>query len=124
MESLRNLRSPLPYLKQLASAGWEGVAAARHEAQGGVFTPTLARSAWKPTAIGAAIGLLGTGVARKRPKTSTMALAGVAGSIVGLGAGMAWASRKFAWAAGRSAVRRVNAARDAHWLKLNPIDYA
>jgi hypothetical protein len=122
MGTPRTIHSDLHYVKQLAAAGWKGVAATRHEMPAGVFAPPLAF----PTAlsVGAAIGLLGTGATARRRKASSMALGGVVGSLVGLGAVTAWASRHFTRAASRAAIRRVNAARDAHWLELNPIDYA
>jgi hypothetical protein len=60
----------------------------------------------------------------KDKRASGMAIGGLVGTMCGVGAALAWASRDFTGPAARKAFRRINTARDAHWLELNPIDYA
>jgi hypothetical protein len=65
-----------------------------------------------PVAIGAGLGALSAGL-RQRRTGSRVAAAALIGSAVGL----AWASQDAA------AIRRINAARDLHWLEKNPVAY-
>ena len=123
METLYSLKSDLTYLGQLISAGWDGVATARKE-PGGVLALDAGNAIWRPTAIGSAIGALGTGLIGNRRSGGRVAMGGLAGGVLGLSAALAWSSRGFTRHALRSAARKVNAARDAHWLEKNPIDYA
>ena len=111
------------YLRSLIGAGVDGISQARREARDAVFTPPLHSIAWKSMAAGAAAGLLGAGLSGDRKRARLMA-GGALGTAVGLGAAVAWASRQFTISAGRSALQSVNDARDAHWLRANPIDYA
>jgi hypothetical protein len=50
-------------------------------------------------------------------------MAALIGGAVGLGAGAVWASRDSAGAAARTAIRKINAARETHWLESHPIAY-
>jgi hypothetical protein len=124
MGTVDTIHSNLTYMKDLVAAGWEGIASVRQEFGGAVFSPPLKAAAWRPAAIGAALGAVSAGMALQRRRKSTVAYGGAIGSIVGLGAAMAWSSHRFTRAAAQRGIRRVNAARDAHWLALNPIDYA
>jgi hypothetical protein len=112
------------YLKQLVGAGLDGIASARREAGGRVFTPPLQAVVWPPAAIGAAIGVLGARLGSKQSNRVRMTVAGVMGSVVGSTAAAAWASRQFLPPAARKTIDRVNLARDSHWLQTHPIDYA
>lgn len=123
MEATRWLGSELDYIKSLAGAGLDGISEARREARGCVFTPGFNSVAWRSAAAGAFAGAVGARLTGKR-KPWPIALGGIAGTVVGFGAAAAWTSRCFTASATRSAFRCVNAARDAHWLKANPIDYA
>jgi len=123
MKPVRSLRSDLTYSRQLVRAGLDGIAAARQELDG-PFTPRLQIAAWAPAAVGATIGALGTRWIGKDNRASGVAIGGLVGSVCGLGAALAWASRDIAGPAVRKIFRRINTARDAHWLELNPIDYA
>ena len=124
METVHSLESNLAYLKQLVGAGLDGIDSARHELDGGVFTSPLQAVVWTPTAIGATIGILSTRLIGNRKSASSVAMGGLAGSVLGFGAGLVWTSRRLIGPAARTAIRRVNAARDAHWLETHPIDYA
>jgi hypothetical protein len=65
-----------------------------------------------PVAIGAGLGAAGAGLSRRR-SGSRVATAALIGSVVGL----AWASRD------STAIRKINTARDLHWLEKNPVAY-
>jgi hypothetical protein len=124
MESVHLRESAFVYFKQLVRAGLDGIDSARNERDGRVFTPPLQTVVWTPTAIVATIGMLSAHLIGKRKSVSRVALGGLAGSVLGFGAALAWASRDFIGPAARTAVRRVDAVRDAHWLESHPIDYA
>src|SRR3954449_7345824 len=124
MDADRTLHSDLAYLKELASAGWTGFASTCQETKVPVFSPPLKRAAWGPVAAGATLGVIGARYATTARRRSTLALGGAVGTAVGFAAAAAWASRHLTRAAARNAARRINGVRDAHWLDLNPIDYA
>lgn len=118
------LKTEMDYLKELAGAGLDGIAAARREFHGPVFETAPNDRAWKPAAICAGIGIVSGGLVGKRGNRSRVAVGGLVGSLLGSAALLAWTSRRFARAATLRAVRSVNAVRDQRWLKENPIDYA
>jgi hypothetical protein len=124
METFHSLEFDLAYLKRLVGAGLDGIAAARHEFEGGAIPSARKPAVWTPAAIGTTIGMLSTRLDGNRKSASRTALGGVVGAALGLGAGLAWASRSHIASAARTATRRVNATRDAHWLETHPIDYA
>jgi hypothetical protein len=124
METRYSVFRDVAYLRRLAKAGYEGLASSWQDSQGVVFSPPLKRVAWIPMSAGAAVGLIAARYAPKRKTASSAAIGGAAGTVGGLVAAAAWASRNLVRAAARNALRRINATRDAHWLQLNPIDYA
>ena len=124
METAHSRESDLAYLKQLLGAVWGGIASARYEIDGAVFTPPLQNIFWKPTAIGATLGVLSARVNGDRQPASKLVMRGLAGGVLGFAAALAWGSRRFTSLAARRAIRRVGATRDAHWLETHPIDYA
>jgi hypothetical protein len=124
MENGHLLESDFAYLKQLARAGMDGINSARYELDGDVLKGTLQTVVWKPAALGATIGMLSAHLSGDRKSASRVAMGGLVGSVFGFGAALAWASRSFIGPAARTAMRRVNATRDARWLEANPIDYA
>ena len=124
METVHSLQLDLTYLKQLIGAGLDGIETTRREIDGGVFASPSRPEVWKPAAIGTTIGVLTTRLAGNRKSASRTALGGLVGGVLGLGAGLVWASRGYIGHAARAAVRRVNTTRDAHWLETHPIDYA
>ena len=121
MEFLRSVKTEVSYAKKIAGAGWQGIALAREQADGDIFT-SAGRAVWMPTALGAGIGMLTRMGKGKTP--FTVALGGLIGSVVGLSAGFAWGSRRFTGHAARNSTRLINAVLDARWLERNPIDYA
>ena len=113
-----SLNAGLQYIRRLSDAVVDGIGSASNGRQ---IVPRLTACVWAPAAIGAAIGAVLT----RRPRSShRMAMGGLAGSALGLGAGMAWASRDLARSVARSAIQNVNTVRDARWLEKNPINYA
>ena len=122
MGVFHSLESSIVYLRQLAEAGLDGVASALHEMED--RRSPVNTALWAPTAIGAAIGALSTRLPKKRRSASRAAIGSVVGSIVGCSAALAWGSRRSFVPAARGALRGLNAARDAHWLEANPIDFA
>ena len=113
----------IDYFKSLIGAGFDGISKARREAGNSMFRPSFRGVAWKSMAAGACAGALGARLAGNR-KPSRLVFGGVVGTLAGLGAALGWTSRHFAASAARSTAAFVGVARDAHWLKANPIDYA
>jgi hypothetical protein len=124
MATILPLQVNVAYVQKLVGAGWDGIASARREASGGVFAPALKRVIWGPAAIGAAAGVLSTGLLRSGRSGRRIVMGGLLGTALGSGAAVGWASRRFVGPAARKAAHHVNAARDAHWLAAHPIDYA
>jgi hypothetical protein len=60
-----------------------------------------------------------------REKSITRALVyGLLGGAIGLGAGLAWESRRLTASVAGGALRNIGRVRDEHWLSKHPIDYA
>ena len=122
MRTTHALEFDLTYLKQLIGAGLDSIEIARREHAGGVFASRP--GVWTPAAIGTTLGVLTARLGGKRKSASRTAWGGFVGGVLGISAGLAWASRGLVGHAARMATRRVNATRDAHWLETHPIDYA
>jgi hypothetical protein len=116
------------YGRRLLDSGIEG-ARCGEEAflNGKSLTPFLSESvgsALIPAALGACVGILGS-YSRHREKSITRAVAyGLLGGAIGLGAGLAWESRRLTASVAGGAFRNIGRARDEHWLSKHPIDYA
>jgi hypothetical protein len=121
-------KSQADYGREILHSGLEG-ARSGGEAflHGEPLTPFLSefvRSALKPAAVGAFIGVLGS-YPGKRERSVARALAyGLLGGAIGLGAGVAWESRRLSASVAGGALRNIGRARDEHWLTKHPIDYA
>jgi hypothetical protein len=109
-----SLNSDLTYVRDLIGAGWKGAVAARPSVR------TQAAFLVAPAVLGAGLGALSAYLRKDRRTITRCASAGLIGTVVGLSAAAAWASRGSA----RAALRNVNTVRDAHWLEKNPIAYA
>jgi hypothetical protein len=114
----------LAYWKDLAGVALDSVGSARRELDPKILRFPLHSSVWAPAAIGGAIGALGTTMAGKRKPSSKTVVGGLIGTVLGLGAGLAWASAPRLRPVIRTSARRMNAIRDARWLATHPIDYA
>jgi len=116
------------YGRELLHSGIEG-ARSGGEAflNGESFAPFFGesvRSALKPAALGACLGVLGS-YSGYREKSISRALAcGLLGGAIGLGAGVAWESRRLSASIADGALKNIGRVRDEHWLTKHPIDYA
>jgi hypothetical protein len=115
------LTSDARYVVNLIQAGMDGVVSARKTTD---TSPLFISPVWVPAAIGAAVGVWTASRSRNRRSGYAVAMSGLVGSALGLGCGMAWASRNFTGSLARGAMREINTVRDARWLAENPIDYA
>lgn len=116
------------YGRELLHSGIEGARSGREAfLNGESLTPFLSesvRSALKPAALGACLGVLGS-CPGSREKSIGRALAyGLLGGVIGFGAGVAWESRHLTSSAACGALRNIGKVRDEHWLTKHPIDYA
>lgn len=81
-------------------------------------------SAVTPAVLGVFIGLLSS-YPGHREKSVTRALTyGLLGGAIGLGAGLAWGSRRLTASIADGALKNIGKVRDEHWLEKHPIDYA
>jgi len=121
-------KSNADYGRKLLNSGIEGARSGREAfLNGDSLTPFLSesvRSALKTAALGACIGVLGS-YPGYRQKSITRALTyGLLGGAIGLGAGLAWESRRLTASVAGSALKNIGRVRDEHWLTRHPIDYA
>jgi hypothetical protein len=121
-------RSNADYSRKLLNSGIEGARSGREAfLNGESLTPFLSESvrrALKPAALGACIGVLSS-YPGCREKSIGRALAyGLLGGAIGLGAGVAWESRRLTASVASGALGQVGRVRDEHWLTKHPIDYA
>lgn len=121
-------KSSADYGRRLLDSGIEG-ARSGEEAflNGKSLTPFLSesvRSALKPAALGACIGVLGSYPGYQQKSIARALTFGLLGGAIGLGAGLAWESRRLTASVAGSALRKIGKVRDEHWLTRHPIDYA
>lgn len=121
-------KSNAEYGRKLLDSGIEGARSGQEAyLNGKSLTPFLSesvRSALKPAALGACVGVIGS-YAGYRQKSIIRSLAyGLLGGAIGLGAGLAWNSRRFTASVAGGAMKNIGKVRDEHWLNKHPIDYA
>jgi hypothetical protein len=121
-------KSNADYGRRLFNSGIEGARSGQEAfLNGKSLTPFLSesvRSALKPAALAACIGVLSS-YPGYRQKSITRALAyGLLGGAIGLGAGLVWESRRLTASVAGSALRNIGRVRDERWLTKHPIDYA
>lgn len=121
-------RSEVEYGRKVLNSGLEGARSGREAFLcGKPLTPFLSesvRKAWKPAAIGAGIGVLGSCSGSQRNSIGRVLSFGLLGGAVGFGAGVVWQNRRLVASATRYALQNIDKVRDEHWLEQNPIDYA
>ena len=121
-------KSGLEYSCDVVNSGFQGARSAGETALAGDSVRSVlsrsARSSWPSAAVGIGLGALGGLLLNKRRQAIRSVALGLLGGSVGFVAGMAWGTREFTGDVARGARRGMNAARDAHWLERNPIDYA
>jgi hypothetical protein len=119
-------KSNADYGRKLFDSGIEGARSGRDAfLEGEPLAPFLsdsARSAWKAAALGACLGVVASYPGRRRSITKTLAF-GLLGGAIGLGAGLAWESRRLTASVADGAWRNIGKARDERWLTQNPINY-
>lgn len=116
------------YGEKLVNSGIEG-ARSGGEAflNGEPLTPFLsesARSALRPAALGACLGVLGSYPGSRQKSLGKVLAFGLVGGAIGFGAGVVWESRRLVASAAGGALRNIGKVRDEQWLIRNPIDYA
>jgi hypothetical protein len=121
---MRITSSDIAYFNNIVRAGLDGIASARNETYGSIFTTPLKNATWAAAALGTAVGVVATCFDKDRRSVPRATIGGLVGSVLGFAGGMAWASRRFTGTATRRAMRGVNSVRDARWLERHPIDYA
>ena len=82
------------------------------------------RNAWKPAALGACIGLLGSYPDHQHRSRGRIFASAFVGGVIGFGTGMVWQNRHLAARVASEVWRKIGRVRDEHWLEKNPIDYA
>jgi|ERR1019366_6853770 hypothetical protein len=121
-------KSSTDYGRKLLDSGIEGARSGREAfLNGESLTPFLSdsvRSALKPAALGACIGVLGSYPGYRQKSISRALAYGLLGGAIGFGAGVAWESRRFTASVADGALRNIGKVRDEHWLTKHPIDYA
>lgn len=123
MEPVRGVASSLAYLKKLADASVEGIRSTRQETDGTQNLPPLEPAVWRPAAIGATFGFVGTRWIGRRKSARSAAVGALAGSLVGLSVAFAWSVRRLVGPAANAARKELDLVRDAHWLETHPINY-
>ena len=87
------------------------------------FLAISARSALRPAALGALVGLVAGVTARQRHPARAFAYSFLGGAV-GFSAGLAWQARHLVESVATSARKTVGKVRDERWFEKNPIDYA
>ena len=116
------------YGKRLLDSGIEGARSGQEAfLNGKSLTPFLSesvRSALKPAALGACIGVLSSCPGYRQKSITRTLTYGLLGGAIGLGAGLIWKSRRLTASVAGNALRNIGKVRDEHWLAKHPIDYA
>ncbi|MGA2353578.1 MAG: hypothetical protein ABSG02_03720 [Terriglobales bacterium] len=118
-------KSNAEYGRRLVLSGIKGARSA-HEEFSDSLAPDLAdslRSALAPAVLGACIGVLGGSPTREKSVGRAL-MFGLLGGAIGLGAGLAWESRRLTARVVDGALRNIGRVRDEQWLIKNPINYA
>jgi hypothetical protein len=123
------VKSEVGYGEELVRSAIAGGRSARDHALGSEPAERVlqrsARGSVPWVTMGASIGALAAYLGARRRSGPTAAMLGLMlGACVGFGTTMALNTRHVTGETVRGAMKSVNAARDAHWLAKNPIDYA
>jgi len=121
-------KSEVDYGRKVLSSGLEGARSGREAFLHGtpltLFLSASVRNAFKPAALGAYIGLLGTCPGNRHNSFARVFAFGLLGGAIGFGTSVAWENRRLAASVTHAALRNAGRARDEHWLERHPIDYA
>jgi hypothetical protein len=120
-------KSNADYGRKLFDSGIEGARSGRDAfLEGEPLAPFLgesARSAWKAAALGACLGVVASYPGRRRKSFARTLAYGLLGGAIGLGAGLAWESRRLTASVADGAWSSIGKVRDERWLTDNPINY-
>ena len=121
-------KSNAEYGEKLVSSGIEGARSGGESfLNGESLSPFLGesvRSALRPAALGACLGVLGSYPGARQRSLGKVLAFGLLGGVLGFGAGVVWESRRLVASAADGALKNIRKARDEQWLIRNPIDYA
>lgn len=123
-------RSSADYGRKMLHSGLDGARSGREAfLNGRPLTPFLSesiRNAWKPAAIGACLGALGSYPNHRHDQYSIgrVFAYGFLGGAIGFGAAIAWESRWLTASVAAGALKNMEKVLDEHWLEKHPIDYA
>ena|ERR1039458_2833993 len=121
-------KSNAEYGEKLVNSGLKGARSGGEEFLNGEslapFLSESVRSALRPAALGACLGVLGSCPGSGRRSLGKVLAFGLLGGAIGFGAGVAWESRRLVASAAGGALRNIGKARDEQWLIRNPINYA
>jgi hypothetical protein len=121
-------KSQAEYGRELLHSGFEGARCGGEVfLHGEPLTPFLSesvRSALKPAALGACIGVLGSCPGSRQRSIGRALVYGLLGAAIGVGASVAWESRRLTASVAGGALKNIGRVRDEHWLTNHPIDYA
>jgi hypothetical protein len=120
MAADRTMKPGVYYIVDLIHAGMDGAVTAEKTT---IVPQTLVRTVLAAAAVGAGVGAAAASMNNRRSKYE-LAIKSLIGGAVGLGCGLAWASRGYTGSVARGAMKKINVVRDARWLEKNPIDYA
>jgi hypothetical protein len=82
-----------------------------------------AQESWRPALAGVVVGALVSFLTDEEKSARSILLGGLVGGALGFTGGMAWNSRQLTQEVARGAARKINRARDEHWLEHNPVVY-
>ncbi len=114
----------IDYTGKLMRAGLNGLVHANGTHPAREMVPILeesTRHSLMAAAIGAGIGFISCSLLPRRSRTIPTVLACGA---VAFCADFTWMNRRIGSEMAKGAVHEMEKVRDAHWLELNPIDYA
>ena len=127
MNISEKVKDNLAYSKELVESGIEGASEARKavlesEEHAGLVT-AAAQESWLPAAVGVLAGAICGVLADDRKPVRGVIAGGLLGAVLGFAGSFAWKTRPLTMAMSRGASRRINTARDGHWLSKHPINY-
>lgn len=128
MNSHERSKHDADYGRKLMKSALDGARSGREEFLHGEplahFLNNSARTALRPAALGACLGVLSSYPGRGRGSAARCFGYAFLGSVAGFGLAIAWESRRLAASVAWGARQQVHSVRDEHWLENNPIDYA
>jgi hypothetical protein len=121
-------KSNIDYGRKLFNSGLEGARSGREVFLNGKpqspFLEDSLRHALRPAALGICLGVLSSYPGHRHHSASRAFAYGFLGGAIGLGAALAWESRRLAESIASGAWKNISKVRDEHWLEKHPIDYA